>query len=58
MTKEAARRKADARVKAGHPFSYVKRRFGYAKARDRGLAKNRERRSLLFGLVNLLIAEH
>ncbi len=45
------------RAKLEHPFLYVKRRFGYAKVRYRGLAKNRERLSLLFGLANLLIAE-
>ena len=44
------------RVKAA-PFLYVKRRFGYAKTRYRGLAKNGERLSLLFGFADLLIAE-
>ena len=53
----AARRKTAVRAKVEHPFLYVKRRFGYAKVRYRGLAKNRERLSLLFGLANLLIAE-
>ena len=53
----AERRKAAGRAKVEHPFLYVKRRFGYAKVRYRGLAKNRERLSLLFGLANLLIAE-
>ena len=54
---QAERRKAAVRAKVEHPFLYVKRRFGYAKVRYRGLAKNRERLSLLFGLANLLIAE-
>ncbi len=54
---QAERRKAQVRAKVEHPFLYVKRRFGYAKVRYRGLAKNRERLSLLFGLANLLIAE-
>ncbi len=53
----AERRKAQVRAKVEHPFLYVKRRFGYAKVRYRGLTKNRERLSLLFGLANLLIAE-
>ena len=35
----------------------MKRHFGYAKVRYRGLAKNRNRLCLLFGLANLLIAE-
>ena len=55
--RDSWRRKAAARAKVEHPFLYVKRRFGYAKVRYRGLAKNRERLSLLFGLANLLIAE-
>ena len=40
-----------------HPFLKVKRVFGYAKVRYRGLAKNTERLALLFGLGNLLTAE-
>ena len=36
----AERRKASVRAKVEHPFLYVKRRFGYAKGRCRGLAKN------------------
>ena len=40
-----------------HPFLKVKRVFGYAKLRYRGLAKNRERLALLFGLGNLVTAE-
>ncbi len=34
------RRKASVRAKVEHPFLYVKRHFGYAKVRYRGLAKN------------------
>ena len=37
-----------------HPFLYVKRHFGYAKVRYRGLAKNTQRLMLLFGLTNLI----
>ncbi len=51
------RRLAWLRAKVEHPFLAVKRRFGYATARDRGLAKNRERLTLLLGLTNLLAAE-
>ena len=54
---QAERRKASIRAKVEHPFLYVKRHFGYAKVRYRGLAKNRTRLCLLFGLANLLIAE-
>ena len=54
---QAERRKASIRAKVEHPFLYVKRHFGYAKVRYRGLAKNRNRLCLLFGLANLLIAK-
>ena len=49
--------KASVRAKVEHPFQKVKRVFGYAKVRYRGLAKNTERLALLFGLGNLLTAE-
>ena len=45
------------RAKVEHPFLYVKRHFGYGKARYRGLAKNTQRIALLLGFANLLIAE-
>ena len=51
------RRLASVRAKVEHPFLAVKRRFGYAKVRYPGLAKNRERLTLLLGLTNLLAAE-
>ena len=54
---KAERRKASIRAKVEHPFLYVKRHFGYAQVRYRGLAKNRARLCLLFGLANLLLAE-
>ena len=47
------RRKASIRAKVEHPFLWVKRRFGYAKVRYRGLAKNTQRLALLLGLANL-----
>ena len=49
--------KASVRAKVEHPFLKVKRLFGYAKVRYRGLAKNMERLALLFGLGNLLTAD-
>ena len=55
---QVERRKAAIRAKVEHPFLYVKRHFGYATVRYRGLAKNRNRLCLLLGLANLLLAEH
>ena len=52
----AEKRKASVRAKVEHPFLYVKRHFGYAKVRYRGLAKNTQRIAMLLGLSNLLIA--
>ena len=54
----AEKLKASVRAKVEHPFQKVKRVFGYAKVRYRGLAKNTERLALLFGLGNLLTAEN
>ena len=51
------KRKASARAKVEHPFLKMKRVFGYAKVRYRGLAKNTQRLALLLGLGNLLTAE-
>ena len=47
-----SKRKASVRAKVEHPFLYVKRRFGYAKVRYRGLAKNTQRLMVLLGLAN------
>ncbi len=52
----AERRKASVRAKVEHPFLYVKRHFGYAKVRHRGLAKTTQRIAVLLGFTNLLIA--
>ena len=52
----AEKRKGSVRAKVEHPFLYVKRHFGYAKVRYRGVAKNRQRIALLLGFSNLLIA--
>jgi len=49
--------KASIRAKVEHPFLDVKRIFGYAKVRYRGLAKNTERMALLLGLSNLRRAQ-
>ena len=51
------KRKASVRAKVEHPFLYVKRHFGYAKVRYRGLYKNTQLLAVLFGLANLLKAE-
>lgn len=49
--------KASVRAKVEHPFLYVKRQFGYAKVRYRGLHKNTQRLAVLFGMANLMKAE-
>ena len=51
--------KAKARVRAlvEHPFQIVKRRFGYAKVRYRGLRKNLAKLEILFALANLVLAK-
>ena len=51
------RARASVRAKVEHPFLYLKRRFGYARVRYRGLAKNRQRIALLPGFANLMIGE-
>ena len=53
----AEKAKASVRAKVEHPFLDVKRIFGYAKVRYRGLAKNTERMALLVGLSNLRRAQ-
>ena len=47
----AEKGKASVRAKVEHPFLYVKRYFGYAKVRYRGLSKNTQRLALLLGPV-------
>ena len=49
--------KASIRAKVEHPFRYVKRVFGYNRARYRGLHKNSQRIHLLLGFTNLLIGD-
>ena len=53
----AEKGKASVRAKVEHPFLYVKRHFGYAKVRYRGLAKNTQRLMALLGLANLMRAQ-
>ena len=48
--------KASVRAKVEHPFRVVKRQFGHAKVRYRGLAKNTARLTMLFALSNLWMA--
>ena len=55
---QSEKQKASVRAKVEHPFLYVKRHFAYAKVRYRGLYKNTQRLAVLFGLANLMKAEH
>ncbi len=48
-------RKASVRAKVEHPFLIVKRDFGFAKTRYRGLAKNLNHLHLLFASANWLM---
>jgi transposase, IS5 family len=48
--------KARIRAKVEHPFRVIKRQFGYAKVKYRGLAKNTANLMTLFALSNLWIA--
>lgn len=50
------RYKASLRAKVEHPFRVIKRQFGYAKVRYRGLAKNTAQVLTLFALSNLWMA--
>lgn len=47
--------KASVRAKAEHPYQMVKRTFGYAKCRYRGIAKNASRILTLLASANLLM---
>ncbi|SFH27277.1 Transposase DDE domain-containing protein, partial [Variovorax sp. NFACC27] len=48
--------KASIRAKVEHPFRVIKRQFGLAKVRFRGLAKNTAHVITLFALSNLWMA--
>lgn len=49
--------KASVRALVEHPFQIIKRRFGYAKTRYRGIAKNLAKLEILFALANLILAK-
>jgi len=51
----AESRKASVRAKVEHPFLVVKRDFGFAKTRYRGLAKNQNHLHVLFASANWLM---
>ena len=50
--------KAGIRAKVEHPFRVVKRQFGFARVRYRGLKKNTLQLTTLFALSNLWMARH
>jgi len=49
------RTKSKVRAKGEHPFLIIKRVFGFARVRYRGLAKNTNRMFVACGLANLFI---
>ena len=53
--REIASRQASVRAKVEHPFLVIKRDFGFAKARYRGLAKNLNHLYVLFASANWLM---
>jgi IS5 family transposase len=53
-----SRTKSKVRAKVEHPFLVIKRVFGFAKVRYRGLAKNTHRLWVSCGLANLFIVRH
>ena len=56
IAEQIERTKASVRAKVEHPFRVLKRQFGYAKVRYRGLAKNTSQIVTLFALSNLWMA--
>jgi IS5 family transposase len=56
LAEQAEKMKASIRAKVEHPFRVLKRQFGYAKVRYRGLAKNTAQIVTLFALSNLWMA--
>jgi IS5 family transposase len=54
--KRKNRHKSKVRTKVEHPFGVMKRRFGFAKVRYRGLAKNAHHLFVSCALVNLVMA--
>lgn len=55
--RERNRTKSRVRAKVEHPFQVMKCRFGYTKARYKGLAKNANQVFTLCALVNLVLAK-
>lgn len=53
FAREQERQKASVRSKVEHPFLIVKRQFGWAKTRYRGMAKNENLMCALFALANV-----
>jgi IS5 family transposase len=53
--RQAESRKASVRAKVEHPFLIVKRDFGFAKTRYRGIAKNLNHLHMLFASANWLM---
>jgi hypothetical protein len=51
--KATNRRKSSVRAKVEHPFLIIKRLWGFAKVRYRGLAKNANRAFAMLAMVNL-----
>ena len=56
LTEQLERVKAGIRARVEHPFRVLKRQFGHAKVRYRGLAKNTAQLHTLFALSNLWMA--
>jgi IS5 family transposase len=54
MDKETNRRKSSIRAKVEHPFLTIKRLWGFAKVRYRGLAKNANRAFAMLAMINLV----
>jgi IS5 family transposase len=52
--RETNRRKSSVRSKVEHPFLILKRLWGFAKVRYRGLAKNANRAFAMLAMVNLV----
>jgi IS5 family transposase len=52
--KETNRRKSSIRAKVEHPFLILKRLWGFAKVRYRGLAKNANRAFAMLAAINLI----
>jgi IS5 family transposase len=53
--RQAETRRASVRAKVEHPFLIIKRDFGFAKTRYRGLAKNLNHLQVLFASANWLM---